>query len=434
MFNKLLKQQLADAEAKLSPLLQIIDSLHSEMLHLTLDVSGTITSVNTLFVQETGLTEQRLITESLTNLVPSHARVTNHYKELNNAISQKEHWAGAVELQSNNQVVWLRVVLQPILNQAGVCQSFDVFGSNLTRTIEHSRQNENLVEALRRSMAVIEFLPSGEIITANELFLKTIGYSLKEIQHKHHRMFCTEEERSSQQYIDFWQRLNRGDFIASRFKRIDKQGQELWLEASYNPIFDSYGKLYKIMKFATNITPQVMRERQVNSAAILANDTSEQTGVYASKAAELMRETAGVMEKLSEQMKIASENIDALEEQSNAISAMVNSISSIADQTNLLALNAAIEAARAGEQGRGFAVVADEVRELASRTSKSTEEIIRVVAKNEALTKTSVDTINAGRGTASDVVERLKATNQVIHDIQEGANKILDSVSHLRNK
>lgn len=434
MFNKHLKLQLAEAESKLSPLLQIIDSLTAEMLHLTLDVEGRVREVNSLFCKETALEESRVKGESFTNLVPNHARSTNHFIELLNALKQKEHWAGAVELDNNGKVIWLRVVLQPIVDKHGVCQSFDIFGSNLTRTIEKSRQNENIVAALKRSMAVIEFLPSGQIITANELFLNTVGYGLKDIQNKHHRMFCSEEESGSEAYIKFWKKLNSGEYIASRFKRINKNGQIIWLEASYNPIFDNYGKLYKIVKFATNITAQVDRENEVDNAALLAHETSEKTGENATNASELMHETAIVMEKLSVQMKEASEDINALEEQSNAISAMVNSISGIADQTNLLALNAAIEAARAGEQGRGFAVVADEVRELASRTTKSTEEIIRVVAKNETLTKESVATINSGRDTASDVVQRIKATSQVIRDIQDGAKKIVDAVSHLSKK
>lgn len=434
MFNKLLKQELAEAKSQIKSYAQIMASLKEEMVHLTLSANGAVIEVNSLFTKETGIQKQDAIGSDFIQLIPQAAKISEHFKALSSAIKQRQHWAGAVELAHNQKIIWLRIILQPILNEHGECLYIDIFGSNLTRTIENSQQDQNLVSALKRSMAVIEFLPSGEIITANDLFLNTVGYSLSDIQHKHHRIFCTNEESNSKAYSDFWLSLNTGDFIASRFKRIHKSGREVWLEASYNPIFDNYGKLYKIIKFATDITKQVDREGEVNRAALLANETSEVTGKYASQASILMHDTAIAMEKLSEQMIAASKNIDALEEQSNAISSMVNSISSIADQTNLLALNAAIEAARAGEQGRGFAVVADEVRELASRTSKSTEEIIRVVAKNETLTKTSVATINSGRDTASDVVERIKTTSQVIQDIREGAQKVVDAVAHLSNE
>ncbi|MCG6214246.1 methyl-accepting chemotaxis protein [Vibrio furnissii] len=147
-----------------------------------------------------------------------------------------------------------------------------------------------------------------------------------------------------------------------------------------------------------------------------------------------MSTTIETMERLAKQMQQASVGIEALSEHSKKISDLVNSISGIADQTNLLALNAAIEAARAGEQGRGFAVVADEVRQLASRTNKTTEEIVAVVSENLKRTKDAVDLIAACQSQAGDALELSTEAGQVMGDIQRGAQKVVDAISQFNQK
>jgi methyl-accepting chemotaxis protein len=115
-----------------------------------------------------------------------------------------------------------------------------------------------VIAAFNRSQAVIEFSLDGTILTANENFLKTLGYTLGEIQGKHHSMFVDETSRNSPEYREFWAKLNRGEFVSDKFRRIGKGGSEIWIQASYNPIFDLNGKPYKVIKFATDITEQVI--------------------------------------------------------------------------------------------------------------------------------------------------------------------------------
>jgi methyl-accepting chemotaxis protein len=133
-------------------------------------------------------------------------------------------------------------------------------------------------------------------------------------------------------------------------------------------------------------------------------------------------------------MEQAAESIAALDKQSQIIGSIISSISSIADQTNLLALNAAIEAARAGEQGRGFAVVADEVRQLASRTSKATEEIVGVVAQNQKLAEQAVAIIVNGKQQAQQGLELASQAGSVIVDIQDGAQRVVSAVGQFANQ
>ena len=208
----------------------------------------------------------------------------------------------------------------------------------------------------------------------------------------------------------------------------------MWLEASYNPIFNEANELYKVVKFATVITDQVEKELATEQAANIAHGTSIETDNNADKGAEVVQKTAQVMNELSVQMEQTAQEISALDKQSQLIASIVQSISSIADQTNLLALNAAIEAARAGEQGRGFAVVADEVRLLASRTSKATEEIVDVVQQNQNLTQATVAVIEQGRNKAQQGLELSKESGVVMSDIKKGAQQVVDAVSQFSNQ
>ena len=283
-------------------------------------------------------------------------------------------------------------------------------------------------------MAVIEFDLEGKVINANQLFLDSMGYKKEEIVGKHHRIFCESEVVESSEYAQFWQQLRRGEFIADRFKRVDRYGNTVWLEASYNPIFNDFGEQYKVMKFATVITEQVNRELATTQAAEIAYSTSVETDKLAQQGADVLRNTMKVMADLAQQMEQAAEEITALDKQSQQISNIVESISSIAEQTNLLALNAAIEAARAGDQGRGFAVVADEVRQLASRTSKATEEIVEVVQHNQSLTKNTVKVIEEGKIQAEQGLSLSNDSGKVMEDIQHGAQQVVDTIGQFVNK
>lgn len=430
MFNsKKLQEELLTTKESLHKHKQVFDSLSQEMLHIELSDKGLFKEANSVFFAETKLSADNIYGKKIIDLVNSKSRATPHFEQFKNALEQEKHWSGAVELNNEGKAIWLRIILQPVKSVTGKCLYFDIFANNLSRTIEKSVHQENMIAALLRSMAVIEFTPEGIVEHANNLFLDGMGYTLQEIEGKHHRIFCLEEETNSSSYIEFWEKLNNGQFIASRFKRVNKNGDIVWLEASYNPIFDSYGELYKIIKFATVITEQILLEERTNDAAAIAFNTSKETDCNAKQGAELMQKTAQAMHQLDGEMTFASENIDALDTQSKTISTIIQSISSIAEQTNLLALNAAIEAARAGEQGRGFAVVADEVRELASRTTRATKEIVDVMSKNLELTSQAVSTINNSKDTASNVAERLDETNDVIGEIRVGAQKVVETVS-----
>ncbi|MBE4618032.1 chemotaxis protein [Vibrio navarrensis] len=435
-FNKSLQRENQELREKLYSLEQVSESLNNDMLRITLDPQGKVIAVNANFEQELGIKFEKISGVHLTQLVPKSARNTQHYTRMKSAIEKREHWNGALQIEKgNHQEAWLRAIIQPVIDIKGKVQSFVVFATELTRTISKSREHEDMLKALNRSTAVIEFSLDGTIIRANENFLRSMGFSNNEqIAGKHHRIFCHSEEVNSPAYAAFWKKLASGQFVSDRFKRIDNYGRTVWLEASYNPIHNELGELYKVVKFATVITDQVNQESAAAEAAQFAYSISDETGKQTSQGQEVVRSMINKMDSLVQQMQRASRDIEALNEHSQKIDALVGDISAIADQTNLLALNAAIEAARAGEQGRGFAVVADEVRKLASRTNQTTKEIADVVSENLQRTTKAVELIADCQVQAGDTLQLSNQAGQLMEEIKSGAEQVIESVSQFNQK
>ncbi len=435
-FNKSLKQENHRLKEQLYSLEQVRESLDNDMIRLTLTPEGIIDSVNINFERTLDIKSDSIVGTHITELVPPKARNTQHFRNMKNALNNRKQWNGAVQvIKAGNKEAWLRAIVQPMLDSKKQVMSFSVHAVELTRTITTSREHEDLLKALHRSTAVIEFSLDGTIIKANDNFLRTMGYgSSDEIAGKHHKIFCESEEVNSPSYTEFWKKLSSGQFVSERFKRIDKYGQVVWLEATYNPVHNDFGELYKVVKFATVVTEQVNQEQAVAEAANIAYNVSEETGQQTAQGQQVVSSIIDTMENLVSQMKQASSDIEALNAHSKKISDLVGSISGIADQTNLLALNAAIEAARAGEQGRGFAVVADEVRQLASRTNNTTEEIVTVVTENMQRTAKAVELITKCQSNAGEALELSTQAGHVIKQVQQGADRVVEAVSQFNQK
>lgn len=352
------------------------------------------------------------------------------------------------------------------------------FGWYLTRLMHAAHlkdlDSSNQLAAIYRSQAVIEFQMDGTIVNANENFLRTAGYSLDEVKGRHHSIFVADDYRQSHDYQEFWNKLRRGEYHASEFKRVGKGGKEIWIQASYNPIFDASGKPIKVVKYATDITEQGrLREHMnrvmegvKNNANSLSQSTNglssvngqmranaEQTkeqATLASGAAEQVSSNAHSLSSAVEQFEaaikeissnasnaanVARSAVEAAEQTSNTISRLgassteignvIKVINSIAEQTNLLALNATIEAARAGEAGKGFAVVANEVKELAKATSKATEDIIGKIGSIQSDTGEAVDAIRK----VSDIIRTINETQNAIASAVEEQTAMTTEIS-----
>lgn len=435
MFNGQLKKQLVEQAAELTLLRQLHDRMTETLLSITLDREFRMVDVNRKFSDALGYRVDQLLGRPMAEIVPAYVTGLSCFRDFRAAVASLSPIGDDYRyLRADGSLAWLHVDWYPIRDTSGGLLHIRGFAREVSREVQQAKENEAFITALLRSTAVIQFNLDGTVATANEQFLQGMGYSLKQIVGKHHRMFCTPEEASSAQYKQFWETLNRGEFVADRFKRIDSMGREVWLEASYNPVHDTEGKLCKVVKFASVVTEQVAREAEVREAASIAYDVSRQTDTSAERGAVVVRDTVATMQRIAEEVESATHGIEALGQQSQLISSIVQTIGGIAAQTNLLALNAAIEAARAGEQGRGFAVVADEVRQLAGRTSAATEEIVSVVQKNQALVD---DAVREMANSREQAVQGLALANQagaVIVEIQDGAKQVVDAVGRFANE
>ena len=415
---------LTEANAKLA-------AISRSMAMIEFDRTGVILNANERFCQTMGYSVEEIRGKHHRLFCEEAYTHTDAYHQLWRDLARGEALSGTfMRLNKRGEQVWLEASYLPVLDSDHQVRSVIKVAADISARVHHEHENQSLIDAISRSMAVIEFTPQGQILNANDNFLRTVQYTREEIIGQHHSMFCHRSEVESPAYKAFWVSLNRGEFHSHRFERKNKYGKTLFLEASYNPIFDTHGRLYKVVKFASDITEQVSTLR---TAADSAHATSVQNDACARKGSQVVQQTVQIIEAMSHDLNQAAQSIDAVSKQSDIIGAIVQTIRSIAEQTNMLALNAAIEAARAGEHGRGFAVVADEVRSLAARTSQATVEIADVVRKNHDLSLSAVSSMQSSLSRTGLGVELANEAGQVILEIQEGSRHVVDAISQFNS-
>ena len=386
-----------------------IDAISRAQAVIEFNMDGTIVTANQNFLGAIGYSLDEIKGKHHSMFVVPADRDSAAYREFWARLNRGQYDTGEYKrIAKGAKEIWILASYNPILNEAGKPFKVVKFATDVTEQKLKAADSDGQIDAIKKSQAVIEFNMDGTIRTANQNFCAALGYALSEIQGKHHRMFVDPAEANATSYREFWESLNHGQYQAGEYRRIAKGGREIWIQASYNPIFDLNGKPFKVVKYASDITAQAIGRKKAESARGLI----ESVAAGSEEMSASIREISETMTKSRTNAADATARVDAADAQaqklnaaSQAMSGIVELIGNITGQINLLALNATIESARAGEAGRGFAVVASEVKNLANQAKHATDTISK-----------EIEQLN---GIAGDVAGSLTAIKVAIAEVNE---------------
>jgi methyl-accepting chemotaxis protein len=224
------------------------------------NLDGTIITANQNFLSTLGYSLDEIKGKHHSMFVEPAVRDSNDYREFWAGLNRGEFQAAQYKrIGKGGKPIWIQASYNPVYDAKGKPSKVIKFATDITAQKIQNMEDAGKIAAMSRAQAVIEFNMDGTIVTANDNFLGAMGYSLAEVQGKHHSMFVTPADRDSAAYREFWAALNRGDYQAAEYKRVGKGGKEVWILATYNPIFNEAGKPFKVVKFATDVTQQKLK-------------------------------------------------------------------------------------------------------------------------------------------------------------------------------
>jgi methyl-accepting chemotaxis protein len=410
------------------------------------DTNGIILSANEKFLTLMGYRADEVVGKHHRILCPPDLAASPDYGQFWNNLTRGEFQWGEYERKTKSGAsVFLQATYNPILDQDGNPVKIVKFATDITQTRLRNAEFESKVNAIDRGQAVIEFDLEGNVRSANENFLRVMGYSMREIIGQHHSMFCTPDFIRSQTYRDFWIALRKGEYQQGRFHRLGKFGRDIHIQATYSPLLDLHGNPSGIIKYAHDVAAQVNLELQICSKAeaMAATVTTlgasiNQINTSTNQSLSLANVTKDNANEGFDALNNAITAIELIQKSSVEISNIVKVIGEIANQTNLLAFNAAIEAARAGEHGVGFSVVADEVRKLAERSSNAAQEISKLMGESSSRVNMGTERSTTARKAFERIVESVLQTSTSIETIsnsarnqEEVSRKVMEMIGQL---
>jgi methyl-accepting chemotaxis protein len=253
------KQSVADS---------IVDALSRSNAVLEYDMDGTIIAANDNFLHALGYTWEELRGKTQAIFVSPGYEKTEQYRDFWAAMRRGEFvFRESKRIGKGGREMWIQSSYNPVLDESGKPIRVYCFVLDVTEQKRKSLDTSAKMDAISRSQAVVEFELDGTVIAANDNFLRIFGYTPEEVKGCRHARFVDREVAGSAEYKEFWQQLNRGEFLAGEFKRVGKGGREIWLQATYNPVLDFSGKPLKVVKFAVDITEQVRLKEEMQHAA-----------------------------------------------------------------------------------------------------------------------------------------------------------------------
>ena len=253
----------------------LVNAIDKSQGTIEFNMDGTVVTSNDNFLNVLGY--------SLEEVKGKHHRIfcedsyakSPAYKEFWEKLNRGEFDSGEYKrIGKNGKEVYIQATYNPIFDENGNPVKVLKIASDVTKQKLLNAEFEGKINAIDKSQGTIEFNMDGTVITSNDNFLNVLGYSLEEVKGKHHRMFCEEDYANSSDYKEFWEKLNQGEFNSGEYKRIGKNGREVFIQASYNPILDLNGKPMKVLKIASDVTEQKRLEAERTKQAALIMEMS----------------------------------------------------------------------------------------------------------------------------------------------------------------
>ncbi|MCZ7467248.1 PAS domain-containing methyl-accepting chemotaxis protein [Rhizobium rhizogenes] len=313
----------------------VLAALSKSQAIIEFDLSGKILTANENFCRALGYELAEIIGRHHSMFVEPAVVASQDYKSFWAKLS-----AGQFDQQQYKRIgkggreVWIEASYNPVFRRGKPVKVIKI-ATDITGRKLKAAEDAGKIDALSRAQAIIEFSPGGDVLTANENFLAALGYSLSEVQGRHHSMFCEPAYTQSAHYKQFWERLAGGDLVADEFMRLGKGGRKVFIQASYNPIFDLNGKVFKVVKFATDVTGRVENvEKLAQCLTDLADGDLSQSidKPFIPSLERLRTDFNAASEKLKRAMTLVSENAGAISSGSNEIRSAADDLAKRTEQ------------------------------------------------------------------------------------------------------
>ncbi|MCA1490859.1 PAS domain-containing methyl-accepting chemotaxis protein [Ensifer sp. NBAIM29] len=446
----------------------VLSAMNKSQAIIEFDMTGKVLSANRNFCSALGYEASEIVGQHHRMFVdPAEASSSDYrgfWARLNRGEFDQRQYK---RIGKGGKEVWIEASYNPVF-RGGKPYKVVKFATDITAQKLKGAEDAGKLDALSRAQAVIEFTPNGEILTANENFLSTLGYQLSEIQGRHHSMFCDSVYTKSEDYHRFWQRLSGGEFVADEFTRIGKGGTRVYIQASYNPIFDMSGKVFKVVKFATDVTARVNNVDQLAAAlnrlsnGDLAQNLStpfiptlEKLRIDFNAAVEKLRttmqavaENAGAIAAGSQQIRSASDDLSKRTEQQAAsveeTAAALEEITTTVADTSHRAEEAGQLVRKTRENAEHSGAVVRSAIEAMGKIESSSSEISNIIGViDEIAFQTNLLALNAGveAARAGDAGKGFAVVAQEVRELAQRSAKaakeikdlITDSNAHVKS-
>ncbi|AOX60990.1 hypothetical protein BIZ42_01560 [Stenotrophomonas sp. LM091] len=381
-----------------------VKALHRVQAVIEFHLDGTIVHANDNFLQTLGYTLEEIQGKHHAMFVDAEYAQSREYRDFWANLGRGEFDAGQYRrIGKGGREIWIQASYNPVFDSNGRPYKVVKFATDITAQKFQAADFAGQLAAINKSQAVIEFDLEGRILAANENFLAAMGYALEEVRGQHHSMFADPEHRQSAEYRAFWAKLGRGEYDAGQYRRLGKGGREVWIQASYNPIYDMNGRPFKVVKYATDITAQVRDTLALQQAVAQTREV-----VAAAQAGDLTGHIA------------TQDKTGPIAELCEGINALVETMAGIIAQIKLAADTIAV----------GASEIAEGNSDLSVRTEQQAASLEETAVSMKGLTTTvrrTADNARQANQLAGGAVEVAAQGGQVVHEVVSTMSLINDS-------